>query len=114
MIRPTLIDLNPAELNYYPFMISLGKCNWSCNAVDELSKKICVPSKTKDENVKIFNMITRIYQAKTMVKHISCNFKYKFNLSAKNIIRAKRIIVEILAHGFVRIVDIEKVWLIIQ
>ena len=49
-----------------------------------------------------------------MVKHISCNFKYKFNLSAKNIIRAKRIIVEILAHGFVRIVDIEKVWLIIQ
>ena len=27
MIRLTLIDLNPAELNYYPFMISLDKCN---------------------------------------------------------------------------------------
>ena len=26
MIRPTLIDLNPVELNYYPFMISLDKC----------------------------------------------------------------------------------------
>ena len=23
MIRPTLIDLNPVELKYYPFMISL-------------------------------------------------------------------------------------------
>ena len=25
-VRPTLIDLNPIELKYYPFMISLEKC----------------------------------------------------------------------------------------
>ena len=35
MVRPTLIDLNPIELNYYPFIISLDKCNRNCNAVDE-------------------------------------------------------------------------------
>ena len=29
MIRPTLIDLNPVELNYYSFMISLDECNGS-------------------------------------------------------------------------------------
>ena len=38
---PTLIDLNPAELNYYPFMISLDKCSGSFNAVDDLSTTIC-------------------------------------------------------------------------
>ena len=27
MNRPTLIDLNPAKLNYYPLMFSLDKCN---------------------------------------------------------------------------------------
>ena len=27
MVRPTLIDLNPAELIYYPFMISLDTVN---------------------------------------------------------------------------------------
>ena len=27
MIRPFLIDLNPVELKYYPFMISLDKCS---------------------------------------------------------------------------------------
>ena len=27
MIRPALINLNPVELKYYPFMISLDKCN---------------------------------------------------------------------------------------
>ena len=33
MLRPTLIDLNPPELKYYPFMISLDKCNRSCNVL---------------------------------------------------------------------------------
>ena len=37
-------DLNPVELNYYPLMISPNKFNESCNAVDDLSMSICVPS----------------------------------------------------------------------
>ena len=49
MIRPTIIDLNPAEFKYYIFMISLDKCTGSCNV---LSSKICVPKETKDINVK--------------------------------------------------------------
>ena len=31
MVRPTLIDLNPVEPKYYPFMISLDKCKRSSN-----------------------------------------------------------------------------------
>ena len=26
MVRPTIIDMNPFELKYYPFKISLNKC----------------------------------------------------------------------------------------
>ena len=44
MVRPTLIDLNPFELKYYPFMGSLLKCSGNCNV---LSSKICVPKKSK-------------------------------------------------------------------
>ena len=65
MARSSLIGLNPIELNYYPFMISLGKCNWICNAVDGLSTKICDPSQTK-----VIKDV-RIYEAKTLIKHIS-------------------------------------------
>ena len=54
MIRPTLIDLNPVELKYYPFMISLDNFSGSCNA---LFPKICVPKETKHINVNAFNMI---------------------------------------------------------
>ena len=52
IVRPTLIDSNPIKLNFYLFMISLDKCNISCNAVDDISTKRCVPSKTKDAYIK--------------------------------------------------------------
>ena len=42
MVRPTLIDFDSIEINYYSFMTSLDKCNGSCNVADELSTKICV------------------------------------------------------------------------
>ena len=42
MIIPTLIDLNPIELTYYPFMISLVKCNGRGNV---LLPKIYVKNK---------------------------------------------------------------------
>ena len=77
MSRPNLIDLNPIELNYYPFMVSLDKCSGSCNAADDLSTKTSVPSKRKDMTIKVFNMITRINEAKTLIQHISCDCKLK-------------------------------------
>ena len=76
MVRPTLIDMNPNELKYYSFMISLNKCTGSCNV---LSPKICVPKETKDINVKAFNMITNKDEAKAMTEHILCECKCKFN-----------------------------------
>ena len=49
MVRPNLIDLNPVELRYYPFMISLDKCTGSCLILNVLSSKICVPKEIKDK-----------------------------------------------------------------
>ena len=58
MVRPALIDLNPVEFNLYPFMASLDKCSRSCNAADDLCTKLCIPSETKDINIKVFKMVT--------------------------------------------------------
>ena len=48
-------------------MVSLGKCNRRCNVPDDLSAKACVASKTKDVDVKVFNLITKINEAKKMI-----------------------------------------------
>ena len=66
LVRPTLIDFNPVQFKYCPFMISLEKSNGSENV---LSPKICVPKETKDITVKVFDMIKNKNEAKTMKKH---------------------------------------------
>ena len=81
MVRPTLINLNPVEVKYYLFMISLNKCTGSCNV---LSSKRCVPKETKDINVKAFNVITNKNAAKAMTEHIFCDCKCKCNTTICN------------------------------
>ena len=107
MIRPTLTDLNPIELNYYPLMVSLYKCNGICNAVDNLSTKFCAPSKRKHVHVKVFNTITELNKVKTSenIFHVIVNassilqhaiqtkngIMANLNVSVKSIVRAKRL-----------------------
>ena len=61
---------------------SLDKFNDSCNFVDGLSSTTCASNKTKSVNVKVFNMLTKINDAKTLIKHNSCDCKSKFDSTA--------------------------------
>ena len=49
MIQPTLINLHPneysQEFHYYPFAVKLDKSVGSCNTLNDLSNKVCVPNK---------------------------------------------------------------------
>ena len=49
--------MNRPTSNFYPFIVSLDKSNGICNAVDDLSMKICALSEIKDVNVKVYNMM---------------------------------------------------------
>ena len=85
LLRPTPIDLSLTELNSYLLMVSLDKCNGIRDADDDFSVQKCVPNKTKNENVKVFNMITRINEVKALLKHISCDCKFTFDSPACNL-----------------------------
>ena len=47
MIRPTLTDLNPVELNYHQFLISLDKRSGSCNLLITYLQKYAFQVKQK-------------------------------------------------------------------
>ena len=68
--RTALIDLNPVELNYYQFMISLDKCNGSCSILTVYLAKFVSQNKIEDANLRVFNLITRKNESKTSIKHI--------------------------------------------
>ena len=63
-IQPTLINLDPSEysqeLHYYPFPVKLGRCVRSCDTLNDLSNKICVPNQTEDVFLSMFNMVPGI------------------------------------------------------
>ena len=68
MIQLTLINLHPneysQEFHYYPFAVKLYRCVGSCNTLNDLSNKVCVPNKKEDLNLIVFNMITCINESK--------------------------------------------------
>ena len=82
-IQPTFINLHSneysQEFHCYPFAVKLDRCVGSCNALNDLSNKVCVPNKTEDLNLSMFNMITVINESKTLTKHISGEGKCKFD-----------------------------------
>ena len=118
MIQPTLINLHPneysQEFHYYPFAVKLDRCVGSCNTLNDLSNKVCVPNKTEDLNLSVFDMITGTNESKTLAKHLPCECKCRFDgknvieinggimthvdVTAKRIIYAKKIMFGILLH----------------
>ena len=75
MTPPTLMNLHPNEYSqeshYYPFVVKLDRCVGSFNTLNDLFNNVCVPNKTEDLNLSVFNMITEINESKTLTKHIS-------------------------------------------
>ena len=135
MIQPTLVNLHPNELAqsllYYPFAVDLDRCMGSCNTLNNLSNRLCVPEKTEDLDMNFFNMITginvKITITKKLTKHISCKWGCNLivkngimesksqikngimkhaNVNEKTIKCAKKIIAGILVHAFVRMISI--------
>ena len=75
-----LIDLNPNELHYYPFMISLDGFDGNCNTDKDPFVRICVPTKIEDVNFKEFNMIKGINGSKTLIKYnLLCEYRCEFD-----------------------------------
>ena len=69
---------NSKEL-HYPLAVNLDKSVKSCKTLNDLSNKVCVSNKTEDLNLIVSNMIIGINESKTLLKHISCKCKCKFD-----------------------------------
>ena len=73
MTPSTLINLDPneesQEFHYYPFAVKLDRCVGSCNTLNDLPNEVCVPNKTANLNLSMFNMFTGINELKTLTNY---------------------------------------------
>ena len=69
--QPAIINLHPnecrQEFRHYPFAVKLDRSIGSCNTLNDLSNKVCIPNKTEDLNLSAFNMITGNNESKTLI-----------------------------------------------
>ena len=83
MTEPTLINLYFNEysqgIHYYPFAVNLDRCVRSCNTLNDLSNRICVPNKTEDLNLHVFSLVTGISEYKILTNHILCGCRCSFD-----------------------------------
>ena len=75
MSRPKIININANEPVFYPYSTKVNKCSRSCNNNNNINDpfaKLCVPGITKNINVKVFNIMVRINEARQIVWHETC------------------------------------------
>ena len=126
MIQSTLINLHPneysQEFHYYPFLVKLDRWVGSCNTLNNLFSKVCIPDKIEDLNLSASNLITGINESKTLTKHISCKCNVNLmeqnvsqindgitinvDVNVKNTIYVKKIMLGILLHVVVKMGNI--------
>ena len=87
MSQPTLINFHPneysQEFHCYPFSVKWDRYVGSCNTLNDLSNKVCVPNKTEDLNLSVFNMITGINELKISKRLFHANVNV--NLIEQNV-----------------------------
>ena len=58
-VRSEIVTVNSNEPLFYPLNIKTSKCSGSCNNINDLYAKLCVPDVVKNLNIKVFNLMSR-------------------------------------------------------
>ena len=57
-IRPQIVNINSEESIFVPFSIGTSKSSGSCNNVNNIYAKLCVPDIVKSFYVKVLNLMS--------------------------------------------------------
>ena len=58
-----LIGSNLNVFHHYPFIISMNRCDGSCNTLNDPLSVVCVPNKMEDKKLKVFDTIKEINES---------------------------------------------------
>ena len=83
-VRPEIINVNSNEPAFYPFSIKASKFSGSCNSINELYAKMCVPDVVKNLNVTLFNLMSRTNKTRQIKCHETCKCKCRLDASVCN------------------------------
>ena len=83
-VRPQIVNVNGDDPFFFPYSVKTNKCSGSCNNINNLCVKLCVPDVVKNLNVKVFNLVSGTNEARRIEQHEMCKCKCRFNTSICN------------------------------
>ena len=87
-VRPKTVNVSSNSPIFYPFSVKINRCSGNCNSINDAYAKVFVPNVVKNLNVKVFNLISRSNESRSIKLHetcicrlnkIVCNNKQKWN-----------------------------------
>ena len=67
--RLQVVYVHRDEPVFFPFNIETSKCSGSCNNINYVYAKICVPDLVKNLNVEVFNLMSRTNETRFIELH---------------------------------------------
>ena len=89
-VRPEIVDVSSNNPIFYPFSVKINRCSGNCNNINDPYARICVPDIVKNLNVKVFNLLSRTNETRSIKRHktykcicrlneVICNNKQRWN-----------------------------------
>ena len=78
-VRLEIIVVSSNNPIFYPFSVKINRCSGNCNSINDLYAKICVPDIVKNLNVKVFNLISRTNETRSIKLHETCKCICRLN-----------------------------------
>ena len=66
-VRPEILHINSNEPSFHPYSVKINKCSSSCNNINDLYAKLCVPDVVKNLNVRVFNLMSTTYEIRQKI-----------------------------------------------
>ena len=78
-VRHEIVDVSSNNPTFYPFGVKINRCRGNCNSINDPYAKICVPNIVKSLNVKVFNLMSRTNESRSIKSNETCKCICRLN-----------------------------------
>ena len=78
-VRPKIVDVSINNPIFYHFSVKINRCSGNCNNINDRYAKICVPDVVKNLNVKVFNLMSRSNESRSINLYETCKCICRLN-----------------------------------
>ena len=78
-VRAEIVDVSSNNPIFYPFSVKINRCSGNGNSINDPYARICVADIVKNLNVKVFNLMSRTNETKSIKLHETCKCICRLN-----------------------------------